>query len=155
MIKRRFLTLGDNMQEEQRTNNQVEGFIFKRGHTGEIVFLVMRRIPDKGGFWQPLTGGVRVGEELEVALRREVGEETGIVVVNRVINTGFTFPFSDHGKNYVEYVYGVEVASNSEVRLSAEHDTYLWATKDEVPSLLKWPSNIEGFRHLCEILDSE
>jgi 8-oxo-dGTP pyrophosphatase MutT (NUDIX family) len=143
------------MEQEQRTNNQVEGIIFKRDDEGRNHFLLMRRIPSRGGFWQPLTGGVRVGEELEAALRREVEEETGIVSVKRVINTGFAFPFSDHGKDYVEHVFGVEVLPNATVILSPEHDSQVWVSKEEVLALLRWPGNIEGFRRLCSILESE
>ncbi|PIP55883.1 MAG: hypothetical protein CO183_01705 [Candidatus Zambryskibacteria bacterium CG_4_9_14_3_um_filter_42_9] len=139
---------------EQKTNKQVEAFIFREDLKGAFLFLLMRRIPERGGFWQPLTGGVRVGEELENALVREVQEETGITSgIKKVVNTGYTFNFSDHGKNYTEYVYGVEVDSGTEVALSEEHDSHVWASKEEVLSLLKWPGNIEGFRRLCGVLE--
>ena len=140
---------------EQKTNKQVEAFIFREGVEGKSLFLLMRRIPNRGGFWQPLTGGVRVGEELNKALLREVQEETGITEVRRVIDTGYTFSFRDHDKDHTEYVYGVEVSQSAKVILSDEHDSHVWASKEEVLSLLKWPGNIEGFRQLCSILESE
>jgi len=137
---------------EQKTNKQVEAFIFREDLEGTFFFLLMRRIPERGGFWQPLTGGVRVGEELENALVREVQEETGIINIKRVLDTGHTFNFNDHGKNYTEYVYGVEVDPSIGVTLSDEHDSHVWASKEDVLSLLKWPGNIEGFRRLCSVL---
>lgn len=140
---------------EQKTNKQVEAFIFRKNVDGKLLFLLMRRTPDRGGFWQPLTGGIRVGEEFSEALLREVQEETGITEVGGIINTGYTFNFTDHGKDHTEYVYGVEVAPNAEVVLSDEHDSHTWALKEETLSLLKWPGNIEGFRRLCSILESE
>lgn len=137
---------------EQKTNKQVEAFIFREDPEGEFLFLLMRRIPERGGFWQPLTGGVRVGEVLENALIREVQEETGIINIKKMLNTGYMFNFSDHGKDYTEYVYGVEVDPSTEITLSDEHDSYVWASKEGALSLLKWPGNIEGFRRLCSIL---
>ncbi len=39
--------------------------------------LLLRRVPERGGFWQPVTGRIEPGEAPEVAARRELGEETG------------------------------------------------------------------------------
>lgn len=40
--------------------------------------LLLRRIPERGGFWQPVTGRVEAGEAVEAAARRELTEETGL-----------------------------------------------------------------------------
>lgn len=138
---------------EQRTNKQVEAFIFRRDSGGVLSFLLMKRTPGRGGFWQPLTGGVRVKEELNNALLREIQEETGITEVKRIISTGYKFNFSDYGKNHTEYVYGIEVVPNVKVILSDEHDSYIWLPKGKVLPFLKWPGNIEGFHRLCSILE--
>ena len=39
---------------------------------------MLKRILEKGGFWQPITGNVREGETFKEAAMREIGEETGI-----------------------------------------------------------------------------
>lgn len=41
-------------------------------------YLLLKRNPSNGGFWQPVTGYVEPGESLSDAARREVEEETGI-----------------------------------------------------------------------------
>lgn len=140
-------------EKEQRTKNQVEGIIFKKDSNENIIFLLMRRIPDRGGFWQPLTGGVRVGEELKDALLREIMEETGIKNVVRIINTDYTFNFGTPDKISTEYVFGVEVPEDTQITLSDEHDKYVWVSQNEALSLLKWPNNIEGLHRLSAILE--
>lgn len=143
------------MAQEQHTNIQVEGIIFQKTEGGKLLFLLMRRIPSRGGFWQPLTGGIRIGENLEEGLLREIREETGIIEIVRIISTGYTFNFKDHDKDYIEYVYGVEVPADISVILSHEHDLMRWVPKEEALALFKWPGNIEGLQRLCSILEFE
>ena len=40
--------------------------------------LVLQRTPERGGFWQLVTGRVEPGESVEAAARRELLEETGL-----------------------------------------------------------------------------
>ncbi|MBI5066718.1 MAG: lipoyl(octanoyl) transferase LipB [Deltaproteobacteria bacterium] len=46
-----------------------------RGADGRV--LLLRRAPERGGFWQPVTGRVEPGESPAAAARRELREETG------------------------------------------------------------------------------
>ena len=57
--------------------DQVEIIVFKV-IDGNPLFLLLKRIPSRGGFWQPVTGGVNAGEDFTLAAKREVQEETGI-----------------------------------------------------------------------------
>ena len=40
---------------------EIEGILFKRAD-GKIQYLLLKRHPEKGGFWQPVTGGLEEGE---------------------------------------------------------------------------------------------
>lgn len=40
--------------------------------------LVLHRVPERGGFWQPVTGMIEPGESPQQAAAREVEEETGV-----------------------------------------------------------------------------
>lgn len=135
-----------------RTEKQIEVFFYKRLPCGRYLFLLMRRIPERGGFWQPLTGGVEYEETLEEAIRREAVEETGITEMVEVVDSNYHYEFTDEGRSHVEYIFGAEVSASINVRLSHEHDDLRWVSKDEALQLLKWPGNKEGLRKLCERL---
>lgn len=135
-----------------RTEKQIEVFFYKRLPDGKYSFLLMKRVPEKGGFWQPLTGGVEHGETLEEAIRREAAEETGITEMVEVVDSNYHYEFTDEGRSHVEYIFGAEVPTGTNVRLSHEHDDLRWVSKDEALQLLKWPGNKEGLRKLCERL---
>ena len=63
---------------------QVEAILFRKNE-GEIEYLILKRKQERGGFWQPITGGLEEGETLMEALRREIKEETGITNYKRII----------------------------------------------------------------------
>jgi len=65
-----------------RLSIQVEAIIFKRTD-GENQYLILKTIPERGGFWQPIAGGLEEGETKKEALKREIKEETGIRTVSR------------------------------------------------------------------------
>jgi 8-oxo-dGTP pyrophosphatase MutT (NUDIX family) len=130
---------------------QVEAIIFRR-NSNRIEYLLLKRLPERNGFWQPVTGGVEEGETLTEALRREIREETGIENLVRVIEDIYYFEFSDPNLNK-EYVYGVEVASTEVVVLDGkEHSEYRWCSIKDALQLLSWKENKEALEKLNTIL---
>jgi dATP pyrophosphohydrolase len=137
-----------------RTDKVVLGIIFKRGQTGTF-FLLLKRNPRQGGFWQPLTGGVEEGETLEEALIREVREETGIKEVMRVVpgllSHRFYAPRAVH-----EHAFGVEVRPGTRVKLDGkEHSDARWCTYEEAKSMLVFPANRTALERLESIISNE
>ena len=128
-------------------------------------FLLLRRIPEKGGFWQPVSGGYEETDanKLEAAYR-EVKEEAGIdrKQIVRVIEDVYQYTYDKHyltGKPITpitEYVYGFEVGMDVEVRIDQniypEHDAFEWISFEEVLKRLKWEENKEAFRKFKERL---
>ena len=115
-------------------------------------YLLLKRLPEKNGFWQPITGGVEEGETRIEALHREIKEETGIENLVRVIEDLFYFEFSDPNLNQ-EYVYGVEVSATEKVVLDGkEHSEYRWCGVQEALQLLHWKENIEALKRLDRTL---
>ena len=128
-------------------------------------YLLLRRIPSKGGFWQPVSGGFEESDpsKLEAAYR-ELKEETGIdkKQVVRVLEEVHQYTYDKHyltGKPtppITEYVYGFEVGLNVGVRIDRniypEHDEYRWVSFEEALNLLKWEENKEAFRKLKDKL---
>lgn len=130
---------------------QVEAVIFRRNGS-TIEYLLLKRLPDRNGFWQPVTGGLEEGETRTEALRREIKEETGIEDLIRVIEDLYYFEFSDPNLNQ-EYVYGVEVSPTEEVVLDGkEHSEFRWCDNEEALQLLNWKENKEALKKLDTIL---
>jgi 8-oxo-dGTP pyrophosphatase MutT (NUDIX family) len=133
----------------ERTRNQVEAIIFTVRENGEPLFLMLKRIPKRGGFWQPVTGNVERGESFEAAALREIQEELGIEQVLELIDTGYSYEFTDNNLDQFERVFGVKVMDGTPVRLSSEHLEYIWASKEDALNVyLKYPGNKEGLRQL-------
>ena len=130
---------------------QVEAIIFRR-NSSRIEYLLLKRLPERNGFWQPITGGMEEGETREEALHREIREETGIENLVRVIKDIYYFEFSDPNLNQ-EYVYGVEVASTEVIVLDRkEHNEYKWCGIKDALQLLYWKENKEALEKLNKIL---
>jgi len=126
---------------------QVEAIIFRRN--GNVIeYLLLKRLPEKNGFWQPMTGGVEEGETRDEALQREIMEETGVRNIVAVIEGLYYFEFSDPNLNQ-EYVYGVEVSPSEDIVLDPkEHSEYKWCSFQEALQLLHWKENKEALRKL-------
>lgn len=135
----------------EKSKKQVELFLYKEEAGKERLYLLLHRVPAKGGFWQPMTGGNHLGESLEQTVRREALEELGIVI-NSFSFTDYSFTFRDNDKDYVEYVYGAEVPANTAITLSLEHDEYRWVTYNEAQRLLKWETNKAGLDALEKLI---
>lgn len=122
-------------------------------------YLMLHRTPQRGGFWQGVSGGVEWGEELaDAAARREQGEETGLSPrqLHRV-DCSYTFPMQAEWREIyppgttevVEHVF-LAVVEGAEPTLSpGEHDAWRWCTFEEALALLAWPENVVALR-CCE-----
>jgi dATP pyrophosphohydrolase len=114
-------------------------------------YLMLRRIPQRGGFWQGVSGGVEWGELLADAARRELAEETGFAPLRlEPVDCSYTFPMQDEWvemyppgtSEVIEHVF-LAVVESSQPRLSSdEHDAWRWCTFEEALALLAWPENM-------------
>ncbi|MDP1706533.1 MAG: NUDIX pyrophosphatase [bacterium] len=136
-----------------KTNNQVEVIIFKDFGLEGFLFLMLKRNSQKGGFWQPVTGNVEIGESFEEAALREVREELGIKKLSRLFDTGYSFEFFDDGRTQKECVFGGLVSNDQPIVLSPEHTEFQWVTFEQaIGEFLKYPGNKDGLRKLNELL---
>ena len=133
---------------------QVEIIVFKIVDNN-VMFLLLKRNEQKGGFWQPVTGGVEDGESLAQAVNRESREETAITNYLRIINDVYYFEFDTVECGMLkEYVFGVQIASNMDAKLSPEHTEMKWCTIEDALALLKYENNKTGFKKLISILNA-
>ncbi|MFA5178012.1 MAG: NUDIX pyrophosphatase [Candidatus Paceibacterota bacterium] len=137
-----------------RTNKQAEIIVFKK-EGKELIFLILKRNPQKGGFWQPITGGVEENETFEEAAIREVGEEIGITHDIKLIDIGYSFEFIDNNKNHIEKVFGLEISPETDIVLSEEHTEFKWVNGQvAIDQFLKYPKNKEGFTKVMEYINN-
>ena len=137
---------------------QVGGIIF-RERNEVLEFLLLKRIPEKGGFWQSITGEVE-NETLLDAVLREASEESGIKTedIIQIIENVNHFEYKNTKKDCIvtEYVFGLEVNLNQEVRLDKniykEHDEFKWVSLEDALKLLKWKSSKESMKQLVQMI---
>jgi lipoyl(octanoyl) transferase len=112
--------------------------VFRRKQ-GQIEYLMLRRSPKRGGFWQSVSGRVKKKETAESAARREVREETGLdprsVILLEKVNVFFNV---EDESMHLEPCFGAEVPDN-EVVLSREHETKSWTDFDEAMRRTPFP----------------
>jgi dATP pyrophosphohydrolase len=124
--------------------------------TPSLRFLLLKRIPEKGGFWQPISGGIEEEETPVDTLRREITEETGIVDFVRVIDLYYSFTHRTF-KNGVlmtmrDFSFAVEVKEEATVNLSNEHLEYKWCDIEEAKQLLNWEPGLTALQKLVDIV---
>ena len=141
-----------------RVPRQVLVYVFRYG-TGDrgLEFLMLRRTPQFGGFWQGVSGAPERHESDEEGAIREVEEETGFAISGSLQQIGFRYELhreDDPDRAQWEGLYGPEVeAIPEEVYVAAvpreahpvlapyEHDAFRWCSFDDALTLLTWENN--------------
>jgi dATP pyrophosphohydrolase len=134
-------------------------------HTADLDVLLIERA-DRPGFWQSVTGSKDAPDEpAESTARREVFEETGIVVGSpevpaqnlrdwQLSNVYEIYPVWRHRyapgvTHNTEFVYGLRVPRDVPVRLSPrEHTALVWLPWREAADRCFSPSNAEAILQL-------
>lgn len=131
---------------------QVEGIVFNSSDAG-VKYLLLKRTKERGGFWQPVTGGIRKGELAKEALIRELQEELSLKDnCFSIVDLDYEFVFElESGKQITEYVFGVELFSNN-FKLSGEHEECKWVDLQQALKMLKWDSNKQAIKELSQWL---
>ena len=132
----------------KRTN--VQAFIFTLNPSFEV--LILKRIPEKSGYWQPVCGGVEEGEDLIETVVREVFEETGVASVKAIVNLDYTFTYRETKNGELmdmqDYCFAVEIDNITDIELSSEHEEYKWCSYAQAKEYLKWEHNFAALEKL-------
>lgn len=109
----------------------VKGVILHKGK----VLIVKRALDDyRGGTWECPGGKIDFGEDLEVALIREIEEEVGLTVtVDKIL---FATTFNTEPTRQVVILTYLCKSESQNIVLSVEHSEYLWATKEQLKEML-------------------
>lgn len=134
-------------------------------HTGELEVLLLERA-DHPGFWQSVTGSKdSMGENLALTARREVAEETGIVIGSEAVpsselrdwnlrNVYEIYPrwrhrYASGVTHNTEHVFGLCVPLGVAVELNPrEHLRHRWLPWREAAEACFSPSNAQAILQL-------
>ena len=129
-------------------------FLYK-WENGEPMYLLLKRTRELGGYWQPVTGFIEEPETNREAALRELVEETGIEIYERVMDPAHYFFFDMNGTACSVSVLAVEVSNPPEIQMSFEHTDRVWLVYEEARAILFWDNNIETLDKLHSQLLTE
>ncbi|MBD3402599.1 NUDIX domain-containing protein [candidate division GN15 bacterium] len=134
------------------------GVFVVRPHGNSHQYLLLHRVLKRMSFWQPVTGGVELGEAVIDTARRELTEETGFDSTT-VESTGFcyTFPVDQFFQSIYErpvhtitqHIFVAHVPDGAEPTLDPiEHDHYCWCSLDQALEKLYWWDDKEAIKRV-------
>lgn len=114
--------------------------------------LMLKRTPERSGYWQPVCGGIEKGEFLLDAAKREVMEETGITdyLSLQVLPLHFSYEEPKNGvyMDMEDLCVVMTIDGITDVTLSEEHDEYKWCHVNDVYKLSDWIPIRKSVNHL-------
>lgn len=150
--------LGRPVDEVTPKRESVQVVVFRRRPTLEV--LILRRVAQRGGFWQPVTGMLEPGEAPLAAAVRELHEETGLQP-DELRSLGYTHSFliergirpgaPDTPTFLWEHSFAAEVPESATERPDPrEHDAARWVAPAEAVELFRWPGNRRAVQLLLD-----
>lgn len=134
----------------------VELYVYRTTPAGREFLLLKRARGDYlGGTWQPVGGGIEPDEHAIDAAQRELSEEAG-VTPRRMWQANSVFPFYVAMLDCVicPICFLIEIASDEEITLSAEHTAARWTPEPDFSRQLMWPAQRAAFAELQQtVLD--
>jgi 8-oxo-dGTP pyrophosphatase MutT (NUDIX family) len=120
-------------------------------------FLVMRRAPERLGYWSLVAGGLEPDETPQEAAQRELLEETALQAKVRPLPVSLSYSLRDDPPAIrARYAPGIETVTvhafvadapvKWEPTLDAEHDRHQWCDLDEALELLVYDATKDAIR---------
>ena len=143
-------------EREMRPREESVRLVKVMVHDGERVLLLHRR-PERGNFWQPITGSIEDGEAPPATARRELNEETGYDGVPEDIGLQQSFMIESHflAAKFpppviaTEIGFAARVNGGAAIRMDAdEHDAFGWFTFGEAYERIRWSDDREALEQL-------
>lgn len=132
-------------------------------HDGERILLLHRK-PERGNFWQPITGSIEEDESTLDAARRELMEETGHAGEPLDLHLAQSFMIESQflSAKYPAPVIASEIGYHAAldaqlpIRIDPhEHDAYGWFTFAEAFEKIRWTDDREALERLQALLATQ
>lgn len=138
--------------------------IFRNG-TVDPEFLVLKRAPERQGYWHVVAGALDDGEDAAAAAARELHEETGLRAPIIDLERRYVYAlddeppevrarFADAVTEVAVTAFAAEAPSTWEPELDEEHVEYRWCGASEAIALLEYPEPRDAVRETVRRLEA-
>ena len=125
-------------------------------------YLMLKRVRNRGGFWQGVTGAPENGETIIEGAKRELFEETGFRSVTLIqTDISYIIPMEDRwidiypkGTTKIpEYLFIAKIHQPGAPKIDPiEHDDWKWCSYEEAMNLLTWEDNKKALEYVQKYL---
>jgi lipoyl(octanoyl) transferase len=136
-----------------------------RDRTAEPEFLVLKRSPERHGYWHLVAGALDDDEDAATAAARELNEETGLRAPIIDLERSYVYPLDDEppevrarfGAAVTEVAvtaFAAKAPSTWDPELDEEHVEYRWCGASEAIALLEYPEPQDAVRETVRRLEA-
>ena len=133
--------------------------------TEEWEYLMLKRVKNRGGFWQGVTGAPENDETNSEGARRELYEETGYNPANLIqTDVSYIIPMEDRWKDSYpegtkeipEYLFIAKIDVSRPPKIDPiEHNEWKWCSYEDAMNLLSWENNKRALKFVHRFLGEE
>jgi len=120
----------------------------------ELQVLLLKRTPDRGGFWSA-ANGTKEDQETEQECRvRELKEEISIDVIEAWSDVFYEFTFKQEGTEYLVKACSAKVARNTAVIINEEHTKFQWVLPNQALKILRFDDDKKAMQEFIHKLEA-
>lgn len=143
------------MEKTAAKNEKGQVWILSKLEEKEWRVLLLKTLPERGAFWQPVTGTIEPGEQIHKGALREAIEETGLSPLKSIEPLGFEFNFE--GKwgptHETAFFYETYPGCPPATLDQREHQDFQWVTFKDAASLIHYEPNRQAFTLLVRRIE--
>lgn len=136
-------------------NEKCQVWVLSKTEEKEWRVLLLKTLPERGAFWQPVTGTIEPDELLHKGALREAIEETGLPPLKSIEPLGFEFEFEGKWGPTHETAFYYETYSGCPKATldQREHQDFQWVTFNQAIALIHYEPNRQAFTTLIRKLE--